>query len=205
MAKRQRSELKVPLVVLLTMDWLRNIVKRSKPQPEDFREALERQDWEKQAAKAWEASGEAEEWSKQILSAWRLKRSGLDSRLMIHLHESPVSNGLFFQPPEEWDVKAQHWLLDRLCARVQALDYKLSFTEKHHEFLDSGLRLTEVYYLKPRVEGDAPWNQRYGNIHLEYRKLGDRGLWLKIMANQYHDRSYSPALSFDEFIPLLFG
>lgn len=155
----------------------------------------------------WIISSELTEITTTLLREWQFYCSDLSSSFPIHFHKGQGSEGFFFTPGQI--IREEHFpfILEWISDRCREFGYKRqnAFREA---FLRSGKPyFRQVIYLKPVIkyhEADV-YNQKWGNILLEY-ETNERGLaHLKVMITRYNDRKYSQQGDMSDFMANIFG
>lgn len=167
-------------------------------------ENIKRSPAEQKSYQRWKESGEGKRRLEQLINAWTFTRMQLRSDWMIHIHESPYSNGLALDYTGMLSTEEFRYLFDFLKECVIRLNYRPNGSDRRIIQQAGHLEIREMHYLKP-YPGTNPEvaNQRYGNIHIQLVSFDEKPQYLKLMANVYQDRLFTEAVNFEDFMHAL--
>lgn len=143
-----------------------------------------------------------------IYLAYQIRKSGSMGRIHISLHKSGGAEGFFFSKANTGLTTQQfelifHYLQQKL---ITNFNYKCAVSDRTFHDMPTGLKVEEKHYCKPRISLDSmPYNQQYGNVLIEHVKIKGESSYIKVLATQYSDSNYLPALPFDELVLELFS
>ena len=88
---------------------------------------------------------------------------------------------------------------------MKKLDYRL--VNSHLTIQEKGedVETREMHYLKPKSGFEAPRDQKYGNVQIEFIRLNDRPANINLLANTYSDRAYNEPKEFEELAQHIFS
>lgn len=143
-----------------------------------------------------------------IYLAYQIRKGGSMGRIHISLHKSSGAEGFFFSRANSGLTTQQfelifHFLQQKL---ITNFNYKCSVSDRTFHDLPTGLKVEEKHYCKPRIQIDSvPYNQQFGNVLIEHVKIKGESSYIKVLATQYTDSNYLPAIAFDELVLELFS
>lgn len=196
------------------MDFLDDLFKKLFPKRNQniplVKESLERSEKDKLAFDTWTTSYDATRWYNEILLAYEQKKQGLTStQIDVHLFRSAASNGIAISYTNAMSAIHFRFLFDRLKESVLSLPYpyKLYTSDRAHYERQNYVETIEKHYLKPvygRMEQGKLLPQFYGNILIEYILIDNKPSFIRLLANVYSDRLFSPHQPFEELVYELF-
>lgn len=135
-----------------------------------------------------------------------MKAGGKSQEMGLFIYESPQARGFYFNDQLKFSPQTFAFLLDYFRDVVIAEGYQVYTSDRKIDEAPAGVECVERHYLKPAINrhAEAPLDQGYGNILIEYKTLNDRPVYLKLMANIYSDRNYLEARPFEELVKKLF-
>jgi hypothetical protein len=177
-----------------------------------IQEEIKRSESFKNAYFKWLNEGKYRWLLQKIYQGYEAKKRNEPDDLQIHLLKSTGANGFAVSFSLLMEEKDLQFLMDYLKERVLELGYK-SYTSDRRIFdRKEYVETIEKHYLKPITEKVNPemahyhpnnkeiYNQKYGNIIIEYITIDDKPSFLRFMQNYYADFLYTPALPFDDLV-----
>ena len=155
----------------------------------------------------WKKGERATDLIKEVENAYYLKKSGLDSKLEVHLLDTNYANGFAVSYNPDIEKSDFKFFFDFLKEQTLTLDYRLS--QKDRRILDKGkyLEIVEKWYLKPPRRGkeDGLTSQMFGNVLIEHIEIDGVPSYIKLVVNIYQDRlSTRSPMPFEELIDEIF-
>jgi hypothetical protein len=198
----------------MSTDFFKSIIQKLFPKAQAphlpkvlLNEVLKRNDAYRKAYFDWLNSGDYQALASQIQEAYWKKRAKEESPWQVHLLQMPQANGFAVTYSSLVSPKVFQYFFDFLKDRVLNMDYYLANADK--KMIDKGdyVESVEKYYLKPNFDAqntEQPFEQRYGNIAIDYILVNEQPSYIKLTASIYSDRLFTKAASFDELIVQLF-
>ncbi|WP_157558581.1 hypothetical protein [Microscilla marina] len=171
------------------------VLKRSQAQLEKYNE--------------WQSDQQHLALIESIAKAYYLRQQNMKPDLSIHIFESPYANGFAITYDEQHMGKNDlMFLSDYFKDMLLPLEYTLKSAQREITDKATYISTVERYYLKPESkqamsEGKLI-NQLYGNLLLENVWVDEKPSYLKVLSTIYADRSFTPALKFDDLVQILF-
>ena len=167
-------------------------------------ENIKRSPADQKAYQQWKEAGEGKRRLEQLVNAWTFTRMQLRADWLIHIHESPYSNGLALDYTGILSKEEFLHLFDYLKECVLRMNYRPNGSDRRILQQENYIEVREMHYLKP-YPGTNPEiaNQRYGNIHIQHVSYDEKPQFLKLMANVYQDRLFTKAANFQDFMHAL--
>ena len=180
-----------------------------------IQEEIKRSESFKNAYFKWLNEGKYRWLLQKIYQGYEAKKQNKTDDLQIHLLQSTGANGFAVSYSLLMEDKDLQFLLDYFRERVLTMGYK-SYTSELRIFdRKEYVEAIEKHYLKPITEKVMPENahyhpsnkeiydQKYGNIIIEYITIDDKPSFLRLMRHYYSDFLYTPARPFDELVGAL--
>ena len=135
-----------------------------------------------------------------------IRNSNPTANVNYYVHRSKLSNGFYFYLKNPWTANDYNFFAQFIIDKLKSKGYVLSNTLREAKEIQGELGVIEEFYLKPglRFRREMPYEQLYGNVHIEVKSKNDNVLMLKVLVNTYSDRNFKEALSFDSFLDLVF-
>tara|TARA_R110002049_G_scaffold120471_9_gene274915 strand:+ start:5222 stop:5824 length:603 start_codon:yes stop_codon:yes gene_type:complete len=143
---------------------------------------------------------------RSIFEEWQTRNEISSPEASFFYYDTEQSNGFLHYFEKGTPKDEVHYLLELFSARVKKLDYSINHQEEQMSEEESFVKIKEVIYLKPklRYRMETPYQQLYGNIHIECVWHDGEPYYIKVMANYFSDRAYDLPSSFDELVAHLF-
>ncbi|MFT5640109.1 MAG: hypothetical protein ACI9A7_000204 [Cyclobacteriaceae bacterium] len=151
----------------------------------------------------WKKSFQRIDLVQEIRDSRELKLRKIIGEPDVHILSTPTSSGFAISCKDQIESSEAQFLLEWFKDQMLGLQYKKANADKSMIEREEYVELIEKYYLKPIILGDAPYNQQYGNVLLELTYINDSPSYLKVLANNYIDRSYQKAFSFNKLAEYL--
>lgn len=167
-------------------------------------EELKRSSQFEQAYFHWLNSGAYRSFLSLVYEAYQLKAKGKPHPAAdVHLLQMPAAQGIAVSYQPIWSAEKFTCFFDYLKQATLDVNYTL-YTSSRRVF-DRGkyLECIERHYLKPpvsRTVGATEVNQLYGNILIEQVYIDEKPSFLRLTANTYAGRPYTPPLPFPDFL-----
>ena len=154
----------------------------------------------------WKERGILESMLSHLHDTWLLKQKGNDSKLNFYLHESSLSNGFYVKAEDPWDDQDYSFLIQYWIQTLKSKGYVLKRAQREHCEEGGLLKGLEEFYLKPSLKfrRQLPYEQFFGNIHIQHRSVNGKSKLVKLLANSYSDRNYKLAYDFEDLIHFIF-
>ncbi|MCU0392162.1 MAG: hypothetical protein MUE81_13665 [Thermoflexibacter sp.] len=149
----------------------------------------------------------------KIKESYELKKQGEIADLQVHILNSTGAKGLAITYSPLMNEQDLQFLFDYLKDRLLNLEYRLYTSDRrtfdHTDYVES----IEKHYLKPKSDkthknistnAKEMFDQRYGNILIEYISIDAKPSFLRFMTQYYSDFLYTPVQPFDDLIDILF-
>jgi hypothetical protein len=175
-------------------------------------EELKRNEAYKSSYFKWVNEGKYRWLMQKIYEGYALKKRNEASDLQIHLLHSSGANGFAITYSLLMDEKEMQYLFDLLKDKTLNLGYKLYTSNRRIFDRTQYVETIEKHYLKPPIHKIEPqdsnnpdnnrqlFDQRYGNILIEYIAIDEKPSFLRLMTHYYYDFLYTPVLPFDKLI-----
>ncbi len=174
-------------------------------------EEIKRNEAYKSAYFRWVNEGKYRWLTQKIYQGYELKKKNETADLQIHILKSSGANGFAVTYSLLMDEKEMQYLFDLLRDKVLNMGYKLYNSNRRIFDRAQYVETIEKHYLKPPTPKIEPQNenqadtrqlfdQRYGNILIEYISIDEKPSFLRLMTHYYSDFIYSPVLSFDKLM-----
>jgi hypothetical protein len=120
------------------------------------------------------------------------------------VHESKLSNGFYFYLEEPWSGKDYSFFVQYIIEKLKEEGYYINNSLREAKEQGDELLTIEEFYLKPslRFRRELPYEQLFGNVHLELKSKNDEVQMIKVVVNSYSDRNFKEAVSYDKFLDL---
>ncbi len=199
----------------MSTDFFKSIIKKLFPQAQAphlpkvlLNEVLKRNDAYRKAYFDWLNSGDYQAVVHQIQEAYWQKRAKEEGAWQVHLLQMPQANGFAVSYSSLVSPKVFQYFFDFLKDRVLNMNYYLANADK--KMIDKGdyVESVEKYYLKPNFDAQniqEPFEQRYGNVAIDYILINDVPSYIKLTASIYSDRLFTKARPFDELVHHIFA
>ncbi len=171
-----------------------------------YKEVLDRKSRFAEGYEHWLEEGRAARMLKEVESSYYMKRQNLESNLQVHLLSSVYANGFAISYHPDYTGQEYEFLFDYLKNEILGLGYKLSNSDRQVKEINDYIETTDKHYLKPASElkpGEL-FDQKWGNILLEYVKINDVPSYLKLQVSIYSDSYYTQALDYESFLQEVF-
>ncbi len=131
---------------------------------------------------------------------------GKSQEMGLFIYDSPQARGFYFNAQLNFSSQTFDFLLDYFRDVVMAEGYQVYTSDRKLDDAPAGVECVDRHYLKPAINrhAEAPLEQGFGNIIIELKRLNDRPVYLKLMANIYSDRNYLEARPFKDLVEKLF-
>ncbi len=122
----------------------------------------------------------------------------------FYIHKSNLSNGFYFYIEEPWSGKDYSFFVQYIIEKLKEKGYYINNSLREAKEQEGELHTIEEFYLKPslRYRRELPYEQLYGNVHLELKSKNDEVQMVKVLVNAYSDRNFKEALSYEKFLDL---
>jgi hypothetical protein len=142
-----------------------------------------------------------------FIESFRRKSLGLDGPLTLFNHKSNGASGFYFllkAPLKEREALwIQEWIGERI---VSQCGYRRVHSSFRSRVQSDKIEDTRLLYFKPPIpSGEGPFDQKYGNLHLEFFSRENKPVWIKLMGFYYSDSMYREPLPFDAISEVLFS
>lgn len=161
-------------------------------------EPLVRSDQFSKAYFLWKKSGRLEEVLEMIERGYVLKSKDLDSKPDIHLLKGAGANGFAISFDPSLHKNDLSYLMEFFKEQMIGLGYKKSNADQMVKEVGNSIQSTFKYYLKPKISGQTPFNQRFGNVLIEEVLINGKPSYLKLVASTYNDANYSKGYPFNQ-------
>ncbi|GAB4466917.1 MAG: hypothetical protein OHK0057_06000 [Thermoflexibacter sp.] len=153
--------------------------------------------------------------TQKIREGYALKKQNEPYDIQVHILNSTGAKGFAVTHSPLMAEKDLQFLFDYLKDKLLNMDYRLYTSDRRTFDHTNHVESIEKHYLKPintKVqsieENNSPQNkaifdQRYGNILIEYITIDEKPSFLRFMTHYYSDFLYTPVLSFDELFDTL--
>lgn len=139
-----------------------------------------------------------------IYTAIILKQRGIEQQLSVHIVSGSSHFGIAISNGSYFEKKELSYLLDFFADKAKSFGYKTANADYLLRERHFGLEGTEKYYLKPIISGQAPYDQKFGNLLFEHILVNDDSSYLKITVTHYLDSAYLNPEPFEELLEHLF-
>ncbi len=172
-------------------------------------EVIERSENEAQQYAIWEQSQQKTEflgWLSAHFQQYQQTKKKTDEHLTFLM--IPSVNGFVVHfDPQRWDCDDMQHIFDFFKNRLKRLGYWPHISDVRAVRKGKVVESTQRHYLKPPRKFDLPKGepipQLFGNVMLSLNFVNERLDSLKFCATSYNDRTYAPALDFDELMHLV--
>jgi hypothetical protein len=148
----------------------------------------------------------------QLISELKSEYLNMESNVnyagnLFYTLQKPASNGfiLNFQK-SRFSVENFQFIFEHFKSVVLGLGYKLYSSESRVHVREKHFEKMERYFLKPMLNKSESgiFDQAYGNITITCHYTDDSPKMIRFLCNNYHDRKYEKASSFDELVLIIF-
>ena len=175
-----------------------------KQEPVFVHQLLTRTDTFKEKFETWKNGARLPEVLGMIQTSLQLKARDIEQEPATHLLKFSGSNAFAISYSEVFLPQELQFLTDWMAERVlQRLSYRQANADIMVRERVNQVETIEKYYLKPKTSDNTPIDQQFGNILIENFVIGTKPSYMKVTANYYTDRMYSPHLPFEDLTELL--
>ncbi len=141
-----------------------------------------------------------------IFEEWETRSEILAPEASLFYYNTDQSNGFLYYFEKGANTDDIHFLVQLFADRVKKLGYMVNHQEEEVTEAENFLKTKQVVYLKPKLKYrmETPYQQLFGNIHIECVWHDGEPYYIKVMANYYSDRAYDLPSSFDDLVAHLF-
>lgn len=152
--------------------------------------------------KKWQNRGIHQTLLEHLFALWENSSKGDSNSEKLFLHQTKLSNGFYFLGEEPWSNEDYSFLIQYWIEKLKDKGYVQK--RAHRELCEEGglLKGMEEFYLKPglKFRRSTPFEQLFGNIHIQHRTVNGETRLVKLLANTYSDRNYKTAYDFEDLI-----
>lgn len=143
---------------------------------------------------------------RSISEEWGTRNEISSIEAKLFYYDTEKSNGFLYYFDKGESKEMPQFLIQLFADRVKELGYSMNHQEEQIVEADSFLKTKEVIYLKPKLKYrmETPYEQLFGNIHIECVWHDQEPYYIKLMANYFSDRAYNLPSSFDKLVAHLF-
>ncbi|MFZ9045050.1 MAG: hypothetical protein ACO2ZZ_04230 [Cyclobacteriaceae bacterium] len=152
----------------------------------------------------WKNAGRLEEVREMVTRGYELKSKDLTSNPDVHILKGSSANGLAVSFDDTLNSDDLSFLMEAIKDQVLTQGYKQSNADQMIKEKGNAEEKICKYYLKPIISGDAPYDQKYGNVLIEEVFIDLKPSYLKLIVSTYHDSNYKSALPFSQLFKKLF-
>jgi len=138
---------------------------------------------------------------------YAIRQSNPQAEVLFHLHDSDGCKGFYFSQESPWTKQDYQFITHYFKEIILAEGYRLQNSRRLAVSEDEELQQTDRYYFKLplRSRKEVPYPQSWGNLNLEHKSIDEKTIYVKLMANTYHDRNFQAPKDFDSLINRLFS
>ena len=141
---------------------------------------------------------------KELFNAWVQQNKDIGSRIDMQIYRSKQAEGFVVHPEFEDGMIPLSFLMEYLKERLLQESYRLVHADRIIEGRPDHLEIRENYHFKPGPSFIEPFEQKFGNVHIELLRYDKQEIRLKFLVTVYSDRKYKKPWEFENLVCLLF-
>lgn len=178
--------------------------KDNKISEELLKESIKRTDFFMLEYEHWFKAGMQKGIQEYLFELRGIRNEEPNSNVNYYIHKSKLSNGFYFYLEEPWAGKDYSFFVQYIIEKLKNEGYYINNSLREAKEQGDVLYTVEEFFLKPslRYRRELPFEQLYGNVHLELKSQNGEVQMVKVVVNSYSDRNFKEAITYEKFLDL---